>query len=156
MAGKLAKELKQSKDFASLEGEAALNVLRTAEVLLQKINAVLKPLNLTFTQYNVLRILRGAGEQGLTCSHLGERLIGRDPDITRLLDRMERSTLVTRERSVDDRRIVVTMIRPEGLALLTQAEEPVRSVMKLNMGKLGATNLLSLIELLEKARADDA
>ena len=156
MAGRLARELKQNKEFASLEGEAALNVLRTAEVLLQKINAVLKPLNLTFTQYNVLRILRGAGEQGLTCSQLGERLIGRDPDITRLLDRMERSTLVTRERSVDDRRIVVTMIQPEGLTLLTQAEEPVRSAMKRNMGKLGATNLLFLIELLEKVRAEDA
>lgn len=154
MAGKFAKEIRQSKNWASLEGEAALNILRTAEVIHQKLNAVLKPFDLTLTQYNVLRILRGAGEQGITCSDLGERMIARDPDITRLLDRMERRDLVVRQRSTDDRRIVLTMLHTKGGALLKETEQPLRSAMLAIMGRLGKADLLSLISSLEEVRAD--
>ncbi len=154
MAGKLAKEIRQGKEFASLEGEAALNVIRTAEVIQQKLNASLKQFDLTLTQYNVLRILRGAGEHGVTCSQLGERMLARDPDITRLLDRMERRKLVVRKRSDTDRRIVLTMLHSNGDALLNSTQQPLRDLMLAIMGKLGKAELLSLVSALEEIRAD--
>jgi DNA-binding MarR family transcriptional regulator len=155
MAGKLKQEIRQTKDFASTEGEAALNVLRTAEVIQQKLNAVLKQFDLTLTQYNVLRILRGAGDQGITCSVLAERMIARDPDITRLLDRMERRGLVVRQRSADDRRVVLTMLHLNGATLLNETQKPMRNAMLAIMGRLGETRLLSLISSLEEVRANE-
>jgi DNA-binding MarR family transcriptional regulator len=154
MAGKLAIEIRQSKGLATLEGEALLNVLRTAEVIHQKMNLALKQYDLTFTQYNVLRILRGAREQGVTCSELAERMIARDPDITRLLDRMERRGLVKRQRSTSDRRIVLTMLDPNGGALLNDTEQPLRDLNVAIMGKLGESRLLSLVSALERVRVD--
>ncbi|AXC13535.1 Transcriptional regulator, MarR family [Acidisarcina polymorpha] len=155
MAGELQREIRQTKDFASTEGEAALNVLRTAEVIQQKLNTVLKPFDLTLTQYNVLRILRGAGDEGITCSVLAERMIARDPDITRLLDRMERSGLVVRQRSAADRRVVLTMLHLNGDRLLDETQQPMRDAMLGLMGRLGENRLLSLISSLEDVRAND-
>ena len=153
MAGKLAREIKEGKPLPTLEGEAVLNVLRTSEFLLQGLNNTLKGFGLTFTQFNLLRILRSCGEPGLTCSQLAERLISRDPDTTRLLDRMEHSGLVKRERSSEDRRIVLSMITAKGEALLKEAEEPVRQIMKEHMTHLGKERLLSLVDSLEEIRA---
>ena len=152
MPGKLQQEIRQTKDFASTEGEAALKVLRTAEVIQQKLNAVLKQFDLTLTQYNVLRILRGAGDGGLTCSVLAERMIARDPDITRLLDRMERSGLVVRRRSAADRRVVLTMLHLNGDRLLDETQQPMRDAMLGMMGGLGDKRLLSLMSSLEEVR----
>lgn len=152
MAGKLARDTRGTKPFPTLEGEAVLNVLRTAEFLLQGLNNTLKDYGLTFTQFNLLRILRGAGESGFTCSQLAERLISRDPDMTRLLDRMEHNGLLKRERSSADRRIVLSMITPKGDALLKEAEEPMRQVMREHMSHLGKERLLGLVDSLEEIR----
>ena len=105
MAGRLLAEIRQSKPFDMVEEEAVLNIHRTAEVLGQASAEFLKDYKLSHTQYNVLRILRGAGPDGATCSGIAERMITRDPDITRLLDRLEGRGLVARERSREDRRV---------------------------------------------------
>src|SRR5438034_8988775 len=99
MAGRLAREIQQTKPFALLEEEAALNLARTFEVMQQRVSEALKPHQLTPTQYNILRILRGAGSAGVTCSQAGERMVNHDPDMTRLLDRLEARKLVERARS---------------------------------------------------------
>src|SRR4029079_5455628 len=99
MAGRLQKEIQQTRPFGSLEEEAFLGLQRTADALARRAYDVLKPSGLSATQYNVLRILRGAGEAGLACGEIGERMITRDPDITRLLDRLEARHLIARARS---------------------------------------------------------
>jgi len=152
MVDGLAREIKQTRKFPSIEGEAGLNILRTSEVLYDRLNTPLKKLELTFTQYNVLRILRGAGSQGVTCSQLAERMIVRDPDVTRLLDRLEKKGLVERHRSEKDRRVLVVKISPAGLELLQTADHPVREAMNSSMQKLKKETLLLLIEALEKVR----
>src|SRR6185436_18603336 len=124
MAGRLAKEIQQTKPFALLEEEAVLNLSRTFEVLQQKLSEALKPHQLTPTQYNVLRILRGAGPEGVTCSQASERMVNHDPDMTRLLDRLEARKLVERERSRGDRRVVITRISKPGMDLVNSLDEP--------------------------------
>jgi DNA-binding MarR family transcriptional regulator len=118
MARPLQEEIRQQKPFVSLEQEAVLNVLRTADVLQQRLAAALKPFKLSHSQYNVLRILRGAGPKGLACREISERMITRDPDITRLLDRLEARGLLTRTRAQKDRRVVTARITSEGQRLL--------------------------------------
>ena len=93
-----------------LEERVFVSLLRTADALSRGAEALLKPFNLSGTQYNALRILRGAGEEGLACREVGERLISRDPDITRLLDRMESRGWIARAREAQDRRVVKTRI----------------------------------------------
>src|SRR5438477_12189819 len=118
MAGRLAKEIGQKKPFALLEEEALLNLARTFEVVQKKVTEALKEFQLTPTQYNVLRILRGAGKEGVTCSQAADRMVNHDPDMTRLLDRLEARKLVLRERSKNDRRVVITRISQDGLELV--------------------------------------
>src|SRR5664279_6042918 len=118
MARKLQQEIQQSQPFASLEEEAMLNLARTADRLQSSLRQMLKPFGLTPNQYNALRILRGAGPDGLTCTELGERLVSEDPDITRLLDRLAKQDLVRRRRNDGDRRVVYTEISSEGLEKL--------------------------------------
>lgn len=153
MAGRLIREIKQTKAFPSIEAEAMLNIVMTSELLGQKLSDFFKDFGLTGTQYNVLRILRGAGEPGLTCSQLSERMITKDPDITRLLDRMEARNLVRRERSTTDRRVVVTKITQEALDLLTEIDEPSNKMISGSLGKLSPEKLNTLIDLLEQVRA---
>lgn len=152
MAGKLLTEIQQTRPFALIEEEAILNVARTAEVAAQHMANFLKPYALTGTQYNVLRILRGAGKDGITCSQLSERMISRDPDISRLLDRMEARSLVIRERSKEDRRIVLTRISENGLDLVNSLDKPVRDFLKATIGKIKKHRLEELVEGLEKVR----
>jgi DNA-binding MarR family transcriptional regulator len=152
VSGKLSVEINQSKPFGLVEEEAALNVMRTAEVMGQWKNAFFKDFGLSHTQYNVLRILRGAGGEGLPCSQLGERMITKDPDVTRLLDRMEARELVLRERSSEDRRVVVTKISRKGLKLLDEIAQPLQAQLKSTLGTISKTKLLDLIELLERVR----
>jgi DNA-binding MarR family transcriptional regulator len=152
VAGKLTKEIKQTKPFVRVEEEAFLNVLITAEVLSQRASGVLKEFGLSLTQYNVLRILRGAGADGLACSQVGERMITKEPDITRLFDRMQARGLLARERASEDRRVVVTKITNEGLALLDQVSEPVMNLLHSTMGTIGKPELLRLIDQLESVR----
>jgi DNA-binding MarR family transcriptional regulator len=152
MAGRLAKEIRQSKPFALIEEEALLNLARTFEVLQQKVSEALKPYQLTPTQYNVLRILRGAGSEGVTCSQAGERMVNHDPDMTRLLDRLEARQLVERKRSSKDRRIVITRITKTGLALANSLDEPMRALLKQQAGHVGREKLQQLIDTLESLR----
>src|SRR6202165_3546414 len=100
----LQSELKQTIPFTSREAEAYLSLLRTADALQTQVEARLKELGLTGTQYNALRILRGAGREGLPCREIGERMITRDPDITRLLNRLEDRGFAQRPRARHDRR----------------------------------------------------
>ena len=152
MAGKLLKELRQNKPFSMVEEEAVLNISRTAEVLNRQMAEFLKAYGLSPTQYNVLRILRGAGKDGITCSELGERMVTADPDITRLLDRMQTRGLVARERSQEDRRVVVVTAAKDGLDLVDSMDEPVKAMLKKGIGKLKKKELLEMIELLEQVR----
>ena len=153
MGGKLARELKQNRPFVLREEEAALNIARTHEFLQQRFSEFLKQYQLTPTQYNMLRILRGAGAEGVTCSQATERMLSPDPDITRLLDRMEARRLIIRERSKQDRRVVVTRLTPEGLALANQIDEPLADFHKCNMGHIGEQKLLEMIDTLETLRS---
>jgi DNA-binding MarR family transcriptional regulator len=151
MPKRLRDEIRQHKPFESLEQEALLNVLRTADVLMQRLTVVLKPFNLSHSQYNVLRILRGAGADGLACQDVAERMITRDPDITRLLDRLEARGLVTRARDQKDRRVVVARITPEGERLLEALDQPIAAVDRQPLQHLGEQRLRTLIQLLELA-----
>jgi len=152
MARPLRDEIRQGKPFDSLEQEAVLNVLRTADVLQQRITAALKPFKLSHSQYNVLRILRGAGAEGLACREIGERMITRDPDITRLLDRLEARGLLTRTRHQKDRRVVTAHITAEGQRLLEALDQPIAEADRQPLQHLGEQRLRALIELLELAR----
>jgi len=135
-----------------LTAEAFLELLRTADVLVQGLAATLKPYGLSLNQYNVLRILRGAGPGGLPCGQIAERMLTRDPDMTRLLDRLEGRGLVGRCRGQDDRRVVLTRITGQGMKVLADLDEPVRKRHEEQLGHLSAAKLRTLIELLEAAR----
>jgi DNA-binding MarR family transcriptional regulator len=152
VAGKLVTEIKQTKPFALIEEEAALNIVRTAEVLNQRNTEFFREYGLSGTQYNVLRILRGAGSSGIMCSQLADRMIAKDPDITRLLDRMEARGLVVRGRSTQDRRVVVTHISRKGLELVNTIDQPLAAMLKRTIGKTGKQQLSELIEQLEQVR----
>jgi len=145
-------ELKQSKPFESLESEAIVALLRTADLLDWRITEALKPFEVSPTQYNCLRILRGAGPAGLTCSEVGERMINRDPDITRLIDRLEKRGLVKRSRERKDRRVIITQITPAGLDLLKSCDRPLESYQGKLLGPLGESKLQSLLATLDAAR----
>jgi DNA-binding MarR family transcriptional regulator len=149
----LREELKQTRPFTSLEEEAALAVLRTAAVLDHATAEMLKPFGVTPTQYNVLRILRGAGERGLCRYEIGDRLVSKVPDVTRLLDRLVDVGLVERERSDGDRRLVTTRITAAGLALLGRIDAPLAAFHAERLGHLGEPRLRALVDLLAEARA---
>ena len=149
---KLQKELKQTKPFVSREEEVYLNIQRTAEMLWSGVNETFKRVDLTPTQYNVLRILRGAGGQGVSCSEVSERLVTKDSDITRLLDRLETRGLISRERDKRDRRVITTRITDEGLRLLAGLDKPIAECHRRQLGHLGEKRLATLSKLLEDAR----
>jgi DNA-binding MarR family transcriptional regulator len=153
MASDLRNEIKQTKPFVSLEAEAHLNLERTAAVLGHAFAERLKPFGITSTQYNVLRILRGAGAGGLCRNEIRDRLVSQVPDVTRLLDRLESSGLIERERGTEDRRLVSTRITPAGLSLLDRLDEPVVEMHRQLLGHLSEAQLRSLIDLLAAARS---
>jgi DNA-binding MarR family transcriptional regulator len=148
----LQKELKQTKPFVSREEEVYLNIQRTAEMLWSGVNETFRQVDLTPTQYNVLRILRGAGQQGVSCSEVSERLVTKDSDITRLLDRLEARGLISRERETHDRRRITTRITDEGLRLLAGLDKPIAECHRRQLGHLGEKRLATLSKLLEDAR----
>ena len=152
MAGRLLSELKQTKPFTTLETEAMLNLHKTADVFTQEIDAVLKPHGISGTQYNVLRILRGAEPTGLKCVEIGERMVTHDSDITRLLDRIEKRGFIVRAREDKDRRVIRTRISAAGLDLLVRLDTPVEEASRRMIGHLGRERLTQLIGLLEAAR----
>lgn len=153
---RLRAEIKQRKPFPSLEEEAFLNLQRTGDSLMRGLAKALKPNGLSPTQYNVLRILRGAGRDGLACRQVAERMVTRDPDITRLLDRLEARGLVTRSREHKDRRVITIRSTPEGLRTLKGLEKSIGALPRRQLGHLGPQRLRTLISLLEQARAGRA
>ena len=144
---------KSSSPSLSLENRVFVALLQTADTLSQEAEQALKAAGLTGAQYNVLRILRGAEPQGLACSGIGDRMISHDPDMTRLLDRMEKRGLITRERQTDDRRVVKTRITPQALSLLKTLDQPVQELHKRQFRHIPAARLKTLGALLEEVRA---
>src|SRR5580692_6227798 len=136
-----------------LEDTVFISLQKTADSLGLEAEQLFKPHGLTGTQYNVLRILRGAEPHGLACRAIGERMISHDPDMTRLLDRLEKCSLICRARQTDDRRVIKTRITAAGLALLKSLDQPVRELHKRQFHHLPARRLKILALLLEEVRA---
>ena len=156
VASRLQKEIKQTKPFGSLEEEVILNLARTAEYLGSRAAEVFKRADLTPTQYNALRILRGAGADGITCGEISERMVTKDSDITRLLDRLEARGLISRERPAHNRRQVITRVTAAGLRLLGELDAPVAESHRRLAGHLGEKQLKALNKLLESLRGEQA
>ncbi len=148
----LRDELKQTKPFKCIEEEAYLNIIRTAAILEHSLGQALKSYKITPTQYNVLRMLRGAGSTGLCRNEVGERLVANVPDVTRLLDRMEETGLILRERSVDDRRYVTARISPRGLDLVNRLDVRVVAIHHEQLGHVDSRSQRALIDLLTRVR----
>jgi DNA-binding MarR family transcriptional regulator len=153
MARKVQDEIKQSKPFAQLETEALIALELTADRLMAEGAQHLKTWDLSPTQYNVLRILRGAEPDGLACGQIGERMVTHDPDITRLLDRLEKRGMVERRRDAKDRRVITTRITAAGLDLLEHLDQPMEDFNRRRLGHLGPQRLRMLIELLGQVRS---
>jgi DNA-binding MarR family transcriptional regulator len=149
----LAGEIRQRKPFESLEHEAYLNLVRSATALMRRETELLQTHELTPAQFNVLRILRGAGRDGLICREIAERMLTWDPDVTKLLDRLEARGLVTRERQPRDRRAIVARITPNGISMLEKVDKPMLDMVSGLLGHLGQKKLKTLSALLEAARA---
>jgi DNA-binding MarR family transcriptional regulator len=143
---------KSSGPAISLENRIFVALLQTTDTLAQEAEQLLKAAGLTGAQYNVLRILRGAEPAGLACRAIGDRMISHDPDITRLLDRMEKRLLITRARQTDDRRVVKTRITPQGLSLLKTLDQPVHDLHERQFRHMSGARLKILSDLLEEAR----
>jgi DNA-binding MarR family transcriptional regulator len=155
VAAKLQAEIRQKAPFASVEEELFLALQLTAKMVLDPWAKFLKDsANLTPVQYNLLRILRGAGAEGWTCGEISERLVTRDPDVTRIVDRMEKRGFVARERSTDDRRVVRVFITKDGQAALKRLDKSVQEMPKKLLGPLGAKRLGTLRDLLSDVRSE--
>ncbi|HKV63115.1 MAG TPA: MarR family transcriptional regulator [Candidatus Acidoferrum sp.] len=141
---------KSSSPPVSLENRVFVALLQAADSLGQEAEQLLKSAGLTGAQYNVLRILRGAEPEGLACRAIGDRMISHDPDMTRLLDRLEKRSLITRVRQIDDRRVIKTRITPQALGLLKTLDQPVRELHKHQFRHMSAARLKLLFDLLEE------
>lgn len=153
MPADLQSDLRQRKPFTSLQQEAHLNVVRTGTLLQDAFEQLLKPYGVTNTQYNVLRILRGAEPAGLCRNELRDRLLTRMPDVTRLLDRMEAIGMVARARDTADRRLVSTRITKQGRRLVDELDDVVAAEHERCLGHLTRAQLTMLVDLLTQARA---
>jgi DNA-binding MarR family transcriptional regulator len=152
MSDELREEIRQRRPFASLEHEAHIGLGRTWAVLDHALGDALKPHGITPTQYNVLRILRGAGAEGLCRGEVMERMITKVPDVTRLLDRLEAAGLIGRRRDTADRRYVTTTITPDGLRLLSHLDQPVLELHRRHFSRLDEGELRNLLALLGRVR----
>ncbi len=148
---KLQNELKKKRPFDLPEQEAALNLLRTSDLVQNRFLRLFRQFGLTPSQYNVLRILRGEGKS-LPCLEIAERMIQVVPAITGLIDRLEKQKLVQRDRSTEDRRVIFVALTDSGNKILAELDEPVRNLHKELLGHMTGTELKELSRLLEKAR----
>jgi DNA-binding MarR family transcriptional regulator len=150
----LKHEIAQERPFSSLEEEALLNLMRTSDCVSRAFQKRARPWGVTSTQYNVLRILRGAQPNGLTCSAIGDRMITAEPDITRLLARMKTLKLIRQQRDRHDRRVLWTQISASGLELLKQMDPEILKTPKDLLGHLNGQELSEFVRLLELARTN--
>ncbi len=148
----VGEEIHQTKAFATIEEELLVSLLRTTDALQERFEQALRPFNISMTQYNVLRILRGAEPTGRTCSEIGERMIAREPDVTRLLERMEKGGLLKRTRDKEDRRVVVSRITAAGLKLLDKMEPELGEIGGL-LKPMGERRIEKTLKLLDDVRA---
>jgi len=155
MSPELREEIRQNKPFNSLQQEASLNLYRTSNVVTDSFEQMLKPYGITGTQYNVLRILRGAEPRGLCRNEVRDRLLNRMPDATRLLDRMEEAGLVSRSRDGEDRRLVSTQLTRQGRRLVDELDDVVAKEHQRRFGHLTEQQLRTLIKLLTVVRHPD-
>jgi DNA-binding MarR family transcriptional regulator len=151
--GTIREEIRQTRPFASVAEEATITLLRTADRLRTALDRVVEPRGITGQQYNVLRILRGAGDAGLPTLEIAARMIEHSPGITRLLDRLEARALVRRRRCPQDRRQVLCFITPAGRELLAPLDRPVTDASERHLGMLGRGRLAELIGMLDAVRA---
>jgi DNA-binding MarR family transcriptional regulator len=149
----MASHQKQPENFRSREQQATLGLLRTADAVKRSLAQVVEPHGITPQQYNVLRILRGAGPDGLPTLTIGERMVEQTPGVTRLVDRLERKGLVARTPCPKDRRRVFCRITEKGLELLTELDEPVNRWDAQAVAALAPSDLASLIGLLDRVRS---
>ncbi len=152
MSTKTQKEAKKAGSIGGREEDVYLSLLRTVEQLSRGVAETLNRADLTPTQYNALRILRGAGDAGASCSEVSERMVTKDSDVTRLLDRLEARELISREREAKDRRRVVARITEEGLRVLAELDGPVVETHRRQLGHLGEKQLATLGRLLRVAQ----
>lgn len=152
MARQLRNDLRQTKPFPTLEEEVYLEILRTSQVAGRWVSEALKPSGLTSPQFNVLRILRGAHPATLSGSAIAERMVTYDPDLTRLLDRLEAGGLIVKLRDERDRRVVNNSITKAGLRVVEGASQAVRARLQGTLGPLGTRKLGALADLLERVR----
>lgn len=150
-SAKLQQELKKRRAFDSAEQEAVLNILRTSDLIENRLGRLLRTFGLTSSQYNVLRILRGEGKP-LPSLEIADRMIQVVPAITGLIDRLEKQALVGRERCEEDRRVVYVAIKKKALDLLKRIDKPLDELHTRLLGHLTSAELSTLSRLLEKAR----
>jgi DNA-binding MarR family transcriptional regulator len=148
----LATALKQTRPFVSLEQEVYLSILRTASELSYSVDQFFRPFDITPSQYNVLRILRGAGTDGLCRNEISERMVTATPDMSRLLDRMEKAGWVTRERAEDDRRQVSTYITKSGMELLVMLEPSTRDFVTRLFAGTAVSDLKTVLKVNDRIR----
>jgi DNA-binding MarR family transcriptional regulator len=149
----LAAEIHKRRPFESHTEEAWLNLVRTVSVLAEPVERLFKQHGLSEATYNALRILRGSGQAGRACSGIGEDMVARVPDVTRIVDRLEGQGLVVRTRVPEDRRVVLIKITDKGLTLLARLDEPLREINRRQFAALTKSEVLELSRLLEKARS---
>jgi len=152
-AGNLHREIRQTKPFLSLGQEAILGILSTADRVRRVLSKLLAPHGITLQQYNVLRILRGAGEEGLPTLEIADRMIEHSPGITRLLDRLETKGLVRRERCPKDRRQMLCWITEVGQEILAEIDQPITDIEGRALSDMERADVERLIKLLDAVRA---
>ncbi len=152
-AGSLKYEIQQNKPFLSLRHEAMLGLLKTTDAVRRVITGIVEPAGITMQQYNVLRILRGAGTEALPTLEIRSRMIEQTPGITRLLDRLQKRELVTRKRCKDDRRQVLCRISPEGKRLVDRLDEPINAVYDELLGHVPDHEVKAMVRAMDKLRA---
>ena len=147
-------EIRQTRPFSSPAEEAVVALLRTSDLLRRALVAVVEPHGITVQQYNVLRILRGAGAEGLPTLEIAARMIEHAPGVTRLLDRLQAKGLVRRQRAQGDRRQIRCWIEPRGLELLAALDAPMQEAARTFMGPLENPPLKDFIAVLDSLRAN--
>lgn len=148
----LQEEVGKKRAFASREQEAYLNLLRTHQVLTDAFHVLFREHGLTQSQYNVLRIVRGSGKEGIASQSIAEQMVARDPDMTTLVDRLEKAKLVSRRRSRADRRVIRVCLLAKGRRLLAELDGKVMRLHRAQLGHMSGERLSRLSELLVEAR----